>query len=432
MKKAFGKSNWVLGSGTELIRLGWQPDDLMVIVESIKKLEWFTKELNLEVYLPIFGYGGESVLFAKDAEISLSNPSYLYHNVGSQLHFFRKHISPVILYETDLLEKHGVAHMIDLTPSGWHVLFRVRKGTNAFNRIASIGHLEEDLKEKYKKTDFQDLKRNPAPGVDAGLVFSGMGRLKEYMAFKALVHAERYEDIPITISDSEEKCVNEDITDTGDPGYMRIMRSPFSLHKKRRRYITGSHSLQDIIMRVYNGKGDSTNNVFIEDMDYLLNCMWNKEMAVEHSISFSGEVPEPDDESINSFVDEYESSELFTFHQNFDARPRLEDWEAFIRAKYDKRLDSKTHNFVKYPCPRALEPPALQKFVGDLLENGWHPKDIGCLIDDFYHLKFDNDMKEVDWGALDNEHKYSKITRANFWARTYSVVHMLKEKEISL
>ncbi len=432
LRNSFGKCNWALGSGTELIARGWDPNGLLVTAESIENLSSLTQEQNLEIYIPIFGYGGESALFAKDAEIFLADPYYLYYNVGSQLHFFNNHLFPVISYESKLLKKHGVPHMIDLTPSGWHILFRVRRGTEAFNRLASIGCLEDELADKYDFTDPHDIKRNPAPGVDAGLVFSGMGRLKEYIAFKSLVHAEKYEEIPITISDSEEKCVNEDITDCGDPGYMRIMRAPFSLHKKRRTYIQGSaKSLQDIIMGVYFGKGKK--DIFIEDMDYLLNCMWNKEMAVQHAENFSGEIPEADDDSINSLVDEYEASDLYRYHKDFDEMPRLANWQAFIRAQRDPKLSDKTKNFIEYPCPRALQPKVLIKFAENLMENGWQPKEIGCLIDDFYHLQYDKTTQEkLDWGALDDYHKYCKITRAYFWARVYCALFLIHKKEINL
>ncbi len=423
LKNVFEDCNWVLGYGEELIRYGWDPGSLLVTAEPIEQLRLMTVRLNLEIFIPIFGFAGQSVLFSKDAEIFMSDPHYLYHNVGSQLHFFRKHIYPVILFETELLERHGVPHMIDLTPSGWHILFRVKAGTRAFQEIADIGYLEQELKQAYLYCDPHDIKRNPALGLKPGLVFSGIGRLKEYLSLKSMTYARQQAEIPITISDSEEKCVNEDITDTGDPGYMRIMRSPFSLHKKRRRYITGSGSLQDVIMRVYSRRENSGQDLFIRDLDYLLECMWSKEMAVEHSTYFSGFIPYADDESVSSLVNEYKESDLYAFHRRFDTEPELPPGEALNRAMGDFKLSDKSRNFIAYPCPRALQPRALKKFVRDLLEHGWHPKHVGGLINDFYHQPLE---WNTDWI------KYVRKTRAFFWARIYGAVYYFEEGELKL
>jgi len=417
---AFEDCYWVLGHGLELIKYGWDPNKLLVTAEPIDQIHKLTVERNLEVYHPIFNKN--SVLFAKDAEIYLSDASKLYSNVGSQLHFFEKHMLPVIKHETRLLKRLKVAHMIDLTPSGWHINFKIRQGTQAYEDIKSIGYLDSELREKYLVTVPHDIKRNPAPGLDAGLVFSGIGRLKEYLALRSRQNAKQHKDAPITISDTEEKCVNEDITDCGDPGYMRIMRSPFSLHKKKRRYSLGE-SLQDIVMVVHNADSNGQYDYYSEDLDYLLACMWDKELAVKHSENITGHIPYISDEGAANLVNEYKNSDLSEFHYYFDSGDELGPWEALNMAEADPNLNDKTKNFIAYPCPRALQPRALSKFIGDMLNKGWHPKHIGYLIKDFYHK---NLGWEIDWN------KYSRKTRGLFWSRVYSAVAMQDAGEIVL
>lgn len=423
LRNSFDYCNWVLGYGEELIRYGWDPNKLLVTAEPVSQLEKMTVDWNLEVYLPIFGYRGQSVLFAKDAEIFLADPYNLYFNLGSQLHYFRKHIFQVIMYETGMLQRHGLPHMIDLTPSGWHVNFKILRGTKAFKIVSDIGYLENDLIKAYLYCDPYDIKRNPPPGLDAGLVFSGVGRLKEFMALKSKMNADQHHDMPITISDSAEKCINEDITDTGDPGYMRIMRAPFGLHKKRRRFFPGSESHQDVIMRIYPGRESSAEDIFIDDLEHLLSCMWDKEKAVDHAQHFTGHIPIVDDVSMSSLVMEYRESDLYKYHREFDMEPELPRGTALYRAMNDERLSAKTRNFVEYPCPRALQPRALKKFVRNLMDKGWHPKHIGCLINDFYHQPF-------DWNI--NWYKYVSKTRGFFWARVYGAVYLLEEGSIKL
>lgn len=418
-------NHWVLGSGEELIKHGWDPDKLLVTAEQIDQLWKLSVEWNLEIFKPVFGYSGESVLFAKDAEIFLADPRYLYHNMGSQLHFFEKYIAPIVMFETNFLQKHGVPHIIDLTPSGWHVLFTVKRGTKAYDHIKNIGCLEDELATAYSYTDPNDIKRNPAVGPEAGLVYSGMGRLKEYLALRAMAHAQQHPEVPTTISDSEEKCVNEDITDTGDPGFMRIMRIPFSLHKKRRRYFPGSEPLQDVIFRFFPGKNTTNDgkDVLVNDWEYLLSCMWSKEMAVKHSRCFTGKIPVATDESIDGLVSEYKRSGLYRFHQEFDSEPELEPGKALHGARYDADLSDKSKDFIMFPCPRALQPKVLKKFIRNLIENNWHPKHIGCLINDLYRLP-------IDWNV--NWMKYISRTRANFWARIYGAVYLLEQKQMAL
>jgi len=178
--------------------------------------------------------------------------------------------------------------------------------------------------------------------------------------------------------------------------------------------------LQDVILAYYSGLGESDQDVSVYDFDLedLLECMWNKEKAVAHSENFSGHIPYIDDEAAASLIGEYKSSQLFKFHDKFDKMYDLRPNMALYRTYDNARLSGKTHDFVKKPCPRALQPPKIKKFVRNLLESEWHPKHIGCLIDDLYRGNF-------DWNI--NWMKYPSKTRANFWARIYSAVFYLEE-----
>jgi hypothetical protein len=190
------------------------------------------------------------------------------------------------------------------------------------------------------------------------------------------------------------------------PGYMRIIRSPFSLHKKNiYKYIQSSEPLCDVIQVEYNGK----DQIRTDDYDYLTKCMWNLELAVEHSKRITGTIPVDHNRIVPLITDRYMSSPLYDFDSSFDNTPDLGPQEAHYRAVRDARISRSDQHMIRYPNPRFLQPKRLKKFIGNLLEIGWSPKHIGNLITDIYH------QPQHKWH--ENWAKNIASTRANYWAR---------------
>ena len=417
LERSFDHAGWVLGYGLELIKRGWDPDKLLVTVEPVDHLRSLAIDQGLEVFIPVFGKNG-SVMAPIDYEIFLSHEGYkLYSDPGSQWHYHQRHIKPVTDFFETTLRSHQVPYFLDLTPSGGHILFHAEPGSNAYSALASIGWLEEELVNAYAVEDPNDLKRNPPPGFEAGSVFSGIGRLWHYVSLQAK-HAFLEDNLPVTICDSENKCVNLDNSWQADAGYMRIMRAPFSLHAKNiHRFNMGETPLVDIAKTRFDGLTLTT----FDDLEDLVRSMWNFERAIEHANAFDGSIPVVGD-TILPLIEEYKKTRLCEFIERFDRTPTLGPGEALHRAHNDHRISWKTRDVLRIPYPRLLQPTNIKKFVHDLVIHcGWDPKHVGCLINDLYgqpqhHWK-------TDWN------KYPSRTRANYWARTYSSVILLEQGE---
>lgn len=423
LEEAFARSSWVLGYGPELIKLmNFPVRALHVTVQPVDQLWKLSKEWGLEVFVPIVGEHGNAILFPYDFEIALMHENArLYMNPKSQLHFFRHHIKPVANYLESFFAQRGIPFVLDFTPSGGHVLFYTVRGTEAWNSVASIGHLEQSLIEKYNYVDHtgEDLKRIEPLGLDAALVFSGLTKLAAYASLKVKDDFQGHQNgMPITISDCEEKTINLDISWCGDPAYMRIMRAPCGLHKKNMDKYGIYHfgPLADVKVAWFDG-----NRVINpeQDLGELVHAMWNLDHASSHNQLFPGHIPWAN-EPLVDLVEEYKDSKLYRFHQSVHNEPNLPVGEARHRVLNDIRLHDKTRNMAEYPDPRMLTPRDLKKYVRNLMDNGWHPRHIGNSIRDCY-VQDENLRRSFV--------KYDADTKANFWADNYAAVYLLEEGE---
>lgn len=419
LSASFSKSNWVLGYGPELIAHGWHPDKLLVTAETIDNLWKLAVDWDLEVFIPIFAANTEYVLAPIDFEIHLEDDNWtLYAERHSQLHYFEKYVIPVASHFERILQSYHVPYVLDLTPSGGHVLFYAKKGTPAFDALASIGYLEPELFDAYHHADPNDIKRIPPAGFEAGSVFSGIGRLWHSICLRVKQECMA-QNITVAICDSHHKCMNMDNSWQGYPGYMRIIRAPFSLHKKNiHKYHQGDTPLCDVMQVEYDGE----NQIRFDDFNYLTKCMWHLDMAADHAAHFTGEIPVANENLVTLIKEQYVNSPVYAYDSLFDSTPSLAPGEAFHRVMHDSRVSEKSKHMSMYPNPRALQPKALKKFVWDLMVTGWSQKHIGDLLCDLYsnprHKWHD------DWA------KCIARTRAYFWARALGSELLLEAGKI--
>jgi len=413
LANSFDHASWVLAQGPELIRRGWDPDGLLVTVEPIGHLYDLSVKDGMEVFLPVIGKN-KTVLAPIDFEIFLSHETWkIYADAKSQGYYHNVHIKPISDFFESLLQGFQIPYLLDLTPSGGHILFHAEQGTNAYRELASIGWLEQELVEAYIYRDADDLKRSEPCGFEAGSVFSGIGRLWNYAS---LLAKEFFKDaeLPITICDSEDKCVNIDNSWQADPAYMRILRSPYSLHRKNiHKHNMPGNPLCDVIKTHFDGQIAHTN----EDLQQLVQNMWDLEQAAIQSDQFSGHIPVAND-SLIPLIRQYQQSKLYEFVSDFDRTPDLQTGEGLHRARNDPRLSEKSRSVIEIPYPRMMQPNTIKKFVRNMTDIGWHPKHIACLMNDLYT------QPQHNWRT--NWLKYTSRTRANYWARTYSAINLIE------
>ncbi len=426
LKQSFERSERVLGYGRELIaRMGFGPYDLPVTVQPVKELWKLAVEWELEVFVPVLGRG--AVLFPFDFEVALKHEnSKLYAGPDSQRHYIRKYIVPVAQYLERHFQERAVPYLMDFTPSGGHLLFYALRGTAGWDAVRDIGALENDLRAAYAWTDASgaDVKRLRPVSDDEGRVFSGLGRLAEYIGLTIIRDARGTIDwtesdgMEIHLCDAADKAVNIDVSWAGDPLYMRIMRAPGSLHKKNMNYhgITQYGPLTDAKVAYYDGHVPHRAGSY----DDVLAAQWDLGRAAEHNARIPGYIPWAN-EGLVRLVADYRASGLFRLHQRFDRTADLPRGEARRRALEDGRLHEKSLSMIRHPNPRMLQPEALRKMVRDLVDRGWEPRHAGNVIRDCYADPF--------FGWTQNWLKCPAETRANFWARIYAGAHALENGE---
>ena len=116
---------------------------------------------------------------------------------------------------------------------------------------------------------------------------------------------------------------------------MRSIRSPFSLHKKNIEKYGKYHEppLVDVIGTYFDGNtaNEETN------VESILDCMWELEKAACHAQHFSGFIP-CSNETLIDFIREYQSSDLYLFHQDFDSETDIPKGYALESAKKEKNI----------------------------------------------------------------------------------------------
>ncbi len=414
----------MVAAGRDLLADGWDPS-FLVAVEPADQLEKFTVRKGMQVHLPIVGERSRSVLMPLDFEIFLLGENHkLYTHKQSQRHWFKQMV-PVFRFVEDFFRRRGIPYLLDYTPSGAHLIWQNQLGTRAAVELAGIGWLEADLVRACMHTDPRDIKRWWGVSLDAARMFSGLGKLAEYVSLLAIEKFRNNEaegKLPVTISDSLDRCINLDNSWAEGSPFMRSLRSPFSLHKKNHdKYHFFHHPpLVDVIGACFDGK----TAVEETDMDHIADCMWDLEKASRHAQRFSGLIPDADD-SLIDFVREYRRSDLFKFHAEFDATEDLPRHAALERARHDGRLTDFARSVLETPNPLALQPKNMMGFVYDLLVYAeWKPKHIANVLRDLYI--------DPRYGWTVDFFKYPADEKANFWTRTFSSLALWKTGRLNL
>ncbi len=424
LRNSFASAHYVVAFGRELLANGWAPD-FPVAVEPVDQLAKFTLEKGMQVHMPVVGKKSRSVLMPMDLEIFLLGENrQLYTDKESQRYWLKQCV-PVSRYVEDYFRQRGMPYLLDYTPSGVHFLWQNPLHTRATKAIEKIGYLEEDLIAACRYIDANDIKRWWGISLEAASVFSGLGKLAEYLSLLAI---EAFQDnalkgkLPVTISDSIDRCINFDNSWAEGSPFMRSIRSPFSLHKKNHDLyrVFEQPPLVDIVGCYYDGE----NIIEERDVDRIVDCMWDLGKAAQYAQRFSGTIPDANDTMID-FVQEYRQSPLYEFHNDFERTENLPRSEALARAKRNPHITDFVKNILYFPNPLALQPKNMMGFVYDLLIYAqWQPKHIANVLRDLYI------DPQYNWHI--DFFKYPAEEKANFWARTFSALALWKTKQLRL
>lgn len=352
----------------------------------------------------------EATLAAWDIEyFNLDTWTDLYRN---QLKYFDL-MEPTYAHIERLFRKYGIPHLADTTSSGYHFVSRIPFSSPVHRRLEAIGHVEKSLAEKYATIPGGDNKRmRPLPERD-GMGYSAIGRLMEFLCHRVIREAQGKSRLPIMISDVAtargergRDGMNLDITQYGDPLYMRDLRTSFSTHQKHKVYVghVGEETARELPVFATVPRA----RLSIEELFHIRRDL---RKAAAYAAGASSKIPDAS-QGWGNVIDDYLSSPLYVFHREFDAAEHEPPWkwpETYWRLDLAS-LPPCAANAIRNANPALAMPTCIQTVCRVLYSYGWHPKHIGGLIRSYYERNLNWD---TDWN------KYHAETRANFWARVY-------------
>ncbi|HJO95904.1 MAG TPA: hypothetical protein QF753_21105 [Victivallales bacterium] len=415
LKNCFQYNDCIISIEKELVNEGCNPAFPAITVPK-SKLKYLTEERGFQVHIPVIGAKSQSVLMPMDFEIYLCNDNYkLYTDKESQKYYFNKTV-PVLNFIKKLFTDRGMPFLLDYTPSGGHILFQNPLNQRSSKELQQMGYLESDLIRACKVIDPNNLRRKKGISLEAASVFSGLGKIAEYISLLTMSEFKNNEAegrLPVTISDSKDNCINLDNSWCEGSPHMRSIRSPYSLHKKNQEKYGRDNDppLVDVIGCYFDGEVLES----VIDINTIIDCMWDLNKAAEHGEKFTGVIPAANDNLID-FIGEYKKSDLYSFHQEFDAEKDLNYGEAIYRAKKENNIPDWSRTVLYNPNPAALQPIKMIGLIYDfVIRAKWKPKHAANILRDLY-------MDNNNGWTQDFVDSYPAEEKANFWGRTFGAL----------
>ncbi len=319
--------------------------------------------------------------------------------------------------ESILLE-YGIAPRHFLSGRGHHFAWTIRRHSDVFYRLASLGYFSIDQKNYYAHHYAPSGERiEPALGA----AFSGLGQVMEYVARRVRMNVLENTEIPVELSalavapqQRGREMVSIDISEYGDPLNTRLFRIPFTAYLKPwRKWGSIDAEVQAQIPHMVMIPLHEMNlDEGVETMRSLERSAWLARYA-------SAGLPDQTEET-HQLIDAYERSEAAGFHAWFYSREHEPPWR--WPETYDRFDPAQTPGCVAFalahPNDLLVQPAVIRMIVRTLLAMDWHPRDIAGLL----RSKFERDY---GWG---NEwFYYHAATRADFYSRVFAGQILLGE-----
>ncbi len=319
--------------------------------------------------------------------------------------------SPVIHELQTLLLEHGIAPLHLLSGRGHHLIWRVRRDSDPFERLAELGVVPETLGTIY---------RAPQPpggavvGPALGRAFAGIGQVLEFLAHRVL--DAQPAPLPLELTEvvtsrgeRGREIVSLDLSEYGDPLPTRMIRIPFSAYQKvhAKRDALGAE-VADAIPPLYV--------IPLFEMDYVrgLEVMRDAEKAARLARVASAEIPDRT-EGTGRLLEAYRGSAVARCHDWFYAQEQDPPWrwpETYDRTPWES-LSPCVRSLLEQPNDRLLKPVAIRHLVRVFLSLGWHPRHIAGLLRSKYERDFGWGMRFLHYDAT---------TRAEFYVRLFSTL----------
>ena len=318
---------------------------------------------------------------------------------------------PVAAAIESALHDYGIAPLHLLSGRGHHFVWRIRRDSEAFNRLANLGRGPESL-----WSAGQRELRSPGEksiSVELARAFAGLGLVMEFLAHRIQETAAPFTRIPIELTAVEvgpsghgREMISIDISEYGDPLYPRMLRTPFSIYLKpwQQRWAFNPQLLEDLPPLVVIPAGETGWREEIRRM---------RDLPAAQELAHQTDTRIPDaGTGMKRVIDDYEGSNVARFHQWFysqEAHPP-ERWPESYDQLPLEVLPGCVRLILEQPNDLLLRPASIRRLVRVMLALGWHPRHIAGLITSKYARPF-------GWTQFEGA---DPATRADFYTRVFA------------
>ena len=367
---------------------------------------WTCLEQGLEVTRSL--WDRDSLVVHLDIEyVNFDYPAEPYLDPERSLELQR----PVIRCLQEILLSHGIAPLHLLSGRGHHLVWRVRRKSATFRRLAEIGRLVDTLCGIYREPQ---SPQGDVVGLETGSAFAGIGQVLEHIAHRVLREASGACPIQVQVTEVEtdqgqrgREIVSLDLSEYGDPLATRMIRVPFSVYHKPGQYRSklGKHVVEELPLLFLIP-------IFEMDERRALSAMRDPWQVMELARYAPSDIPDQT-EGTGRLIAAYADSSTAAFHQWYysqDHEPSAKWPVTYDRTPLDL-MPACAQQILTQPNDMLLKPAGMRLLVRVLMALGWHPRHVAGLI----RSKFERDF---GWG--ERFYHYDAATRADFYTRVFA------------
>jgi len=316
---------------------------------------------------------------------------------------------PVCAAVEKILERCGIDALHMLSGRGHHYVWRIDRQSPVFRDLARLGRCNDTLLARYRHTGIPFAARVPEP---LGYAFAGLGLVMEYLAGRIKHDAGRVAPIPVELTDVRvgagergREMISLDISEYGDPLYLRLIRIPFTAYRK-----PGAETVPQTLA----GSGMIVTAIApsAEPADREIPVMHDLNHAAQAAEQCTAAVPEASGGTA-ALLAEYRTADLCAFHDAF-YRQRAHPPERWA-ATYDRlppdSLPPCAARVLADPNDLLMKPACIEHVVRVLLATGWQARHAAGLIRSRYE-------RDYGWGTQWLIH--DAATRADFYTRIFA------------
>lgn len=308
-----------------------------------------------------------------------------------------------------ILHRYGIQPLHMISGRGHHYVWCLDTERAAFHELARLGRCHETLSGRYRHTGIPFAASVPEP---LGKAFAGLGLLMEYLAGEVKRKAALATELPVELTDVTvgpvergREMISLDISEYGDPLYLRVARVPFTAYLK-----PGA----DTIPQTLHGAGGLLTTLAPPDvaLEEAIGGMRNLKAAATLAAHTSATIPDATDGTARLLA-AYRSSALCAFHDAFHAgiQHPPDRWQPTYDQFSLESLPPCAAHALAEPNDLLLTPAALQLVVRVLLAKGWQTRHIAGLIRSRY---------ERDYGWCSQWLIHDAATRSDFYTRLFA------------